>query len=137
MPGFFIDLKQVHPVSDIPSHPVRSSPVGDIFQVDTTKSGRNGTGYVDNFIGIGGINFDVWVGPRGGSGSNSNAPVVSYVAIPTQQSMSFDLMNFIDDAEQNGISQSWYLTDVFGGFEIWTGSSGVGLSLDTFSVEIN
>jgi hypothetical protein len=99
--------------------------------------GRQPIGSVQRQANIGGINFDVWVGPRGGSGSNSNAPVVSYVAIPTQQSMSFDLMNFIDDAEQNGISQSWYLTDVFGGFEIWTGSSGVGLSLDTFSVEIN
>ena len=29
---------------------------------------------------IAGQNWDVWVGPRGGSGSNSGAPVVSYVA---------------------------------------------------------
>ena len=98
---------------------------------------RQPIGSIQRQATIGGITFDVWVGPRGGSGSNSNAPVVSYVAQSTQQSMSFDLMNFIDDAAQNGISQSWYLTDVFGGFEIWTGSDAVGLSLDRFVAEIN
>jgi hypothetical protein len=82
---------------------------------------------------VAGKSWDVWVGPRGGSGSNSNAPVVSYVAKPSLNSFTFDLLDFIKDAAADGISSSWYLTDVFGGFEIWNGSSTNGLSLDEFT----
>ncbi len=94
-------------------------------------------------------NWDVWVGPRGsGQGSTggvsdgSGRPVISYVihsgSIP---SLSFDLKDFISDAVSHGstdmsggasgitqaFSSSWYLTDVFAGFEIWTGSDATGL----------
>jgi hypothetical protein len=81
---------------------------------------------------IGGKTFDVWVGPRGGSKSNSNAPVVSYVAQSTTTSFSFDLKAFITDAATNGIQSSWYLTDVFAGFEIWDGSGTNNLSATKF-----
>ncbi|HEY5960591.1 MAG TPA: hypothetical protein VIV60_28755 [Polyangiaceae bacterium] len=83
---------------------------------------------------IAGNSWDVWVGPRGGSGTNSNAPVVSYTkASGSLNSLSFDLLEFIKDASTNGIQGSWYLTDVFGGFEIWNGGSTNGLSLDEFT----
>ena len=35
-------------------------------------------------------------------------------------------------AASYGIQSSWYLTDVFGGFEIWNGGSGGNLSVDEF-----
>jgi hypothetical protein len=47
--------------------------------------------------------------------------------------MTFDLLDFIKDAATNGIQSSWYLTDVFGGFEIWNGGNTKGLSIDEFT----
>ncbi len=91
-------------------------------------------GSVQRTASIAGHTFDVWVGPRGGG---SSAPVVSYVSQTTLQSMDFDLLDFIKDAEQSGISSSWYLTDVFGGFEIWNGSGTNGLAVTEFSVAVN
>jgi hypothetical protein len=80
-----------------------------------------------------GKTFDVWVGPRGGG---SNAPVVSYVAKQTMTTWTFDLKAFIMDAMQHGIQQTWYLTDVFGGAEIWTGSSSSNFEMTEFSVDV-
>jgi hypothetical protein len=78
--------------------------------------------------------WNVYVGPRGGSGSNANAPVVSYVATSTMMGLSnVDLMVFIRDAAQHGINNQWYLTDVFGGFEIWGGGGTNGLSVQEFT----
>ncbi|HEY4393146.1 MAG TPA: hypothetical protein VGP64_03745 [Polyangia bacterium] len=89
--------------------------------------------------------FNVWVGPRGsmqtGTGPSSR-PVISYVAQSTLSSLSFDLKKFIDDAvshadTSNGVSgpfsSSWYLTDVFAGFEIWTGGDATNLKSTGFS----
>jgi len=85
---------------------------------------------------ISGKSFDVWVGPRGGSGSNSNAPVVSYVAQSQMGDWTFDMNLFIKDAASHGISNSWYLTDVFAGFEIWTGSDGVGVQASKVAISV-
>lgn len=76
--------------------------------------------------------WDIWIGPNG------NRPVISYVATEPVMSMSFDLNRFIRDAVANRadtILDSWYLTNVFGGFEIWRG--GVGLETASFCVEVN
>ena len=73
---------------------------------------------------------------RGGSGSNSNAPVVSYVAQSSTMSYSFDLKKFIADAGTNGIQTSWYLTDVFAGFEIWDGNGTSGLGVSEFTANV-
>jgi hypothetical protein len=43
--------------------------------------------------------------------------------------MSFDLNLFIEDAASPG----WYLTDIFGGFQIWTGSDAVSLACTVFT----
>jgi hypothetical protein len=80
--------------------------------------------------------WDVWIGPNGGK------PVTSYVATSHVLSLSFDLNAFIQDAVTkrtfNGgpaISSSWYLTNVFAGFEIWRG--GVNLESTAFCADVN
>jgi hypothetical protein len=98
---------------------------------------------------IGDQEFDVWRGPRAQKSDgtdDANRPVISYVAKSTISNFSGDLKAFFDDAVANAaddmskggtsqaFSSSWYLTDVFGGFEIW--SNGKGLSNDGFTVNI-
>jgi hypothetical protein len=101
--------------------------------------------------------FDVWVGPRGsGQGSTggvndgSGRPVISYVSQSTLSSLTFDLKLFMNDAVTNGandmskgasgitqaFSASWYLTDVFAGFEIWSGGDATNLKSTGFSIAI-
>ena len=91
---------------------------------------------------IAGHKWDVWVGPRGNTsdGTNdSNRPVISYVAQDGPiKTLTFNIKDFMSDAvtnaatdKQNGatsaaFSSAWYLTDVFAGFEAWTGSSITG-----------
>jgi hypothetical protein len=83
-------------------------------------------------VNIGNHAWTVWTGQRGGTGpsngtcsvQNSSAPVVSYVANSEFTDWSGDLKPFFTDAASRGISSSWYLTDVFGGFEIWNGGTG-------------
>jgi hypothetical protein len=106
---------------------------------------------------IAGKNWSVWVGPRGqGQGSTggvndgSGRPVISYViqgsALP---SLSFDLKDFISDAVSHGatdmasdsgitqaFSSSWYLTDVFAGFEIWSGGDATNLKSTGFQIAV-
>lgn len=87
---------------------------------------------------VGGRTWELFVGPRGGGGPDSNLPVISYVntgaAVPDY---SFDLKAFIDDAVARnvGLTTGMFLTDVFAGFEIWNG--GAGLRVDEFSIDIN
>lgn len=97
---------------------------------------------------INNIDWDVWVGPRGqgpsGEGADlpasAQAPVVSYVAKSSASSFTGDLKAFFNDAidrEGNGSSKfqsNFILTDVFFGFEIWSG--GQGLKVDSFTVDI-
>ncbi len=80
---------------------------------------------------IAGRAWSVWLGQR------NNAPVISYV--PDAAGIaegSLDLAPFVLDAVARtpGISTSMFLTDVHGGFEIWSG--GVGLSLTNFSIGV-
>ena len=76
--------------------------------------------------------WDVWIGPNG------TRPCISYVATQTTLSLSFDLNLFIQDAvknQPNTIQSSWYLTNVFSGFEIWRG--GQNLESTAFCVVVN
>jgi hypothetical protein len=89
-------------------------------------------------VTIGSKAWTVWSGLRGGSGPNANAPVISYVAQSTMSAWeNFDLKPFFTDAGSRGINQSWYLTDVFGGFEIWSGSDGVGKQVTEFKAVVS
>jgi hypothetical protein len=92
---------------------------------------------------VAGQPWNVYVGKRGGSGSNSNATVVNFTN-PTEdndsRNQSFknvDLKAFFTAAQQYGISPEMYLTDVFAGFEIWQGGSGGNLGVDEFKAVVN
>ncbi len=66
--------------------------------------------------------WDVWIGPNG------TRPCISYVRTETTLSLSYDLNLFIQDAvnnQPNTIQSSWYLTNIFTGFEIWRGAVNV------------
>jgi hypothetical protein len=109
-------------------------------------SGRQPIGSVARTATIAGHTWNVWVGPRGNTSTGTDPasrPVISYVAQDSPvSSLSFDLKAFISDAvshadTNNGVtgpfSSSWYLTDVFAGFEIWSGSNATNLKSTGFS----
>ena len=63
----------------------------------------------------------------------NGVPVISYVpASGSIDEWSFDLVDFIKNARDqfSVVQNSWYLTNVFAGFEIWSG--GGGLRSDNF-----
>jgi hypothetical protein len=80
---------------------------------------------------IGGKSWQVWICS---GGCQNGVPVITYV--PATQSdkiseWSYDLNDFIKHAvSQSVIKSSWYLTNIFAGFEIWSG--GTGLTTDNF-----
>jgi hypothetical protein len=82
---------------------------------------------------LNGNSFTVW------SGTQKGKPVISYVASSPRKIMSwtYPLGAFIRDAvSKNYIANfnSCYLTNVFSGFEIWSG--GVGLQTTDFGVTV-
>jgi hypothetical protein len=102
---------------------------------------------------IAGKDWDVWIGPRGTTGKGTDdtgRPVISYVSKSGSiTDFSADLKLFFDDAVKNGdadkgaggtsqaFSNSWQLTDVFAGFELWSAGDGVGLKADEFTFSLN
>jgi Glycosyl hydrolase family 12 len=82
--------------------------------------------------------WNVFIGNRGEAGDPGagNAQVISYVVPGAAISdYSFDLNLFIKDAVQRGVLNSnMFLTDVFAGFEIWNG--GTGLRVNDFTVDV-
>jgi hypothetical protein len=97
-------------------------------------------------VTVDGRTWRLCVGNRaeGSDGTGGNAPVISYLhegaAIPDY---AFDLNVFIRDAiarsqagQLNGanFNANLFLTDVFGGFEIWGG--GQGLRVDEFTAVV-
>ena len=76
--------------------------------------------------------WDVWIGPNG------TRPCISYVSTQTTLSMSYDLNLFIQDAvknQPNTIQSSWYLTNIFTGFEIWRGA--INVESTSFCAQVN
>jgi hypothetical protein len=73
--------------------------------------------------------WDVWLGPNQ---ENGGRPVISYVTTQPLSELEFDLNKFIQDAVKRpgALQSSWYLSNVFAGFEIWNG--GVGLQTKAF-----
>jgi hypothetical protein len=73
--------------------------------------------------------WQVWVCNSSTNCSQNSRPVISYVPTGGDISeMSFDLNDFIKNAVAdypNTIQSSWYLTNVFAGFEIWNGTVNV------------
>src|SRR5690606_4650383 len=104
----------------------------------------------ESMVSIANHNWDVFVGPRNEGGGSPNggegelvpqgdAPVVSYLIQGTAlNSLSFDLKDFIDHAVSQGyLNGNLYLTDVFAGFEIWSGGAGGNLAVDEFTCKVN
>ncbi|HKO50986.1 MAG TPA: hypothetical protein VJV79_24930 [Polyangiaceae bacterium] len=69
-------------------------------------------------------------------------PIISYVASASIKEWSFDLNDFITDAKTRTstaqptpvISNNLYLTNVFAGFEVWSGATN--LKTDKFCIEV-
>jgi hypothetical protein len=112
--------------------PQASSPTGGFLMVWFHDPAANQPiGTMMTSATIAGKNWNVWYGMQGGT----NRPCVSYVAQTTINSLNFKLGDFIRDAVTKGFVQnSWYLTNVFAGFEIWSG--GIGLETTDFSVTV-
>jgi hypothetical protein len=107
--------------------PTRAQPIGSIRYPAVTITGIPGT-------------WDVWIGPN--NCSSPPVPCISYVRTGSETnpvySMSFDLNLFIQDAVNNRpstLANTMYLTNVFTGFEIWSG--GVGLQTTDFCAGVN
>ena len=112
--------------------PAASSPSGGFLMVwYHLPSSNQPIGTMIASATIGGKTWNVWYGNNSGNGK----PCVSYVAQTSINSFTFSLGDFIQDAVgRNYVSTSWYLTNVFAGFEIWSG--GVGLAVTDFSVTV-
>ncbi len=118
--------------------PSASAPSGGYLMVWYYKPSDNqpvGATIPNGSVTIAGKQFNIWYG------LNNGKPVVSYVAQQKINSWSFPLGAFIKDAASRTcsgsttcIGSSWYLTNVFAGFEIWKG--GVGLATTDFGVTV-
>ncbi len=98
--------------------PTSYSPRGASIGAPVTISGVSGS-------------WNVWW-----DASASPQPCVSYVNTSNVGSLAFDLNAFIKDAVNRGyLNNSQYLSVVFGGFEIWTG--GTGVSATRFCAIVN
>jgi hypothetical protein len=95
------------------SKPNGAQPIGSTDGQPVTIPGVSGT-------------WEVWLGQNGGR------PCISYVRTQATTSLEFDLKAFIQHAttRPGAIQSSWYLTNVFAGFEIWNG--GMGLKTTSF-----
>lgn len=79
---------------------------------------------------VGGRSWQVW---QGNNGANA---VISYVAPAAVSSLSFSVLDFLNDVKSRGaITSSWYLTSIQAGFEPWIG--GTGLAVKSFSASVN
>jgi len=118
--------------------PTASAPSGGYLMVWFYKPNDNqpiGSLVNNGSVMIGGKQFNTWYGQNGGK------PVVSYVATASFNSWTFSLGDFIKYATTQDcgggtkcLNSSWYLTNVFAGFEIWKG--GVGLETTDFGVTV-
>ena len=113
--------------------PSSASPSGGYLMVWYHKpTGATPIGTSKETATIAGKSWNVYFG----NNSGNNKPCVSFVAQQSLDSFSYNLKDFIDYAVKNnyGLQSSWSLTNVFAGFEIWSG--GVGLKTTDFSVTV-
>ena len=89
---------------------------------------------------IDGTSYQIFAGPRN-SGSDGQRPVISYVT--NSMNKTFNIKPILDDASANAaaygvwaIPNSYLVTDIFFGVEVWTGSAASGLGVTNFSVAV-
>jgi len=110
-----------------------NSPTGGYLMVWLHKpNNAQPLGGVSGTETIAGKSWQVWTCP---GACQNGVPVISYVPAGGQSilEMQFDLNDFIKNAKTkfpNQMKDSWYLTNVFAGFEIWNG--GQGLTTEDF-----
>jgi hypothetical protein len=88
-------------------------------------------------VTLAGKTWSIWYGTN----SSNGRPVVSYVVQPSINSLTFSLGDFIADALQRScagttkcLQAGGALTNIFAGFEIWSG--GVGIETTDFAVTV-
>jgi hypothetical protein len=94
-----------------------------MFKPTDRQPRGNDSGRADQTVaGVSG-SWNVWV-------DTTEPPCVSYVSTTPLDGLAFDLNQFIKDAvaKRYGVTNSMYLSIVFGGFEIWGGADGMQLS---------
>jgi len=104
--------------------PDKSDPSGGFLMVWYHKPSDNQPiGTMKGTANIAGTNWNIWEGNNSGDGK----PCITYQAVTTINTLSFKLGDFIRDAvdNQHYLMDSWYLTNVFAGFEIWNGGQGL------------
>jgi hypothetical protein len=114
--------------------PQASSPSGGFLMVWLHKPTMNQPiGTMMSSTTIGGVNWNIWEGKN----MSNQKPCITYQAQTPINSLSFNLGDFIRDAvdTQKFLDNSWYLTNVFAGYEIWSG--GIGLETTDFSATMN
>jgi hypothetical protein len=118
--------------------PSAGSPSGGFLMVWYHKPPENQPiGALVTTATLAGKTWNVWYGINTANGKG----VVSYVAPQDITSLSFSLGDFINDAVGRTcatgvkcLQSSWFLTNVFSGFEIWNG--GVGLETTDFALTV-
>jgi chitodextrinase len=79
---------------------------------------------------VGGRSWAIWTGNNGANN------VISFVAPTAIPSMSFNVMDFVNQAISRGLAtNAWFLTSIQAGFEPW--QAGVGLAVNSFSATVN
>ncbi|HSC87459.1 MAG TPA: hypothetical protein VLC09_09330, partial [Polyangiaceae bacterium] len=108
------------------------SPSGGFLMVWLHKpTNAQPVGSIIATVSLANRNWNVWYGTQ-----HEGKPVISYTAQQSVNSLSFDLLDFIDDAvARSRVSSSWYLTNIMAGFEIWNG--GQGLKVNKFCAVVN
>ncbi len=86
---------------------------------------------------IAGYTWDVWVGTWNGPAGYGPVPLVTFVARSDIAQVSLDLTEFLHAADEYGILPSFYLTDVFFGFEIFAGGAGGELGVHEFTCRVD
>ena len=104
---------------------------GDLMIWLTPVTSLPPTGSAVATASIGGRQWNVWYGTNQRTGK----PCVTYAPQAAITSISYTLGDFVQDAvSRNDVMSTWYLTNVFGEFEIVTG--GAGLAITNFSVNV-
>lgn len=95
-----------------------------------------GEGHSGGVFSTGGRSFNTYV-----SQQFEGRPIISYVATSEIMEWSFDLLTFINDAKTRSssaqsavITSNLHLTNVFAGFEVWSGSTN--LKVDNFCIDV-
>ncbi len=102
---------------------------GEEIMIWLDSSGAQPAGSQVATTSIGGQTWEVWF---------TRMSQWNYVAYRAHglRSVNIDLKGFINDSVQRGYAQnSWYLTSIQAGFEIWQG--GTGLKINSFSAKVN